>query len=748
MKVPSTPYTDSDTTSAEALDPVNEETPDIEYAPLRDEDSNTRQGPRYRSGSHGVTSQYSVATGFTTHSQEDIQSMDAELILDSLEDLNNATDRILGLVAPSSASQDTLSNNAAELLKVRSTLKTRLNAHMAAFQGYKANFAQQQFIDAEHVLRFLLQLPPQADLRSSIWRPDDILYKANLINVLILLLQELAEQDWIDLLSSIDMQVPGLALSSMLEWKSFSGLVGQSREITAALDFALEVRTQMLIGALKVADDTQDPLEFLHLAYLASEDQNPAIFSDNGEDLLLRRWNPPMFGNDNSDLWAVVADRYETIRGLIEESEDVDGLLVALETEYPKAEFISKLLRWTQKRGDELCTLIAERGGLSTIVRTLAEEVRKVRSPGIGVEGEDKPVDPPRCVSRAASSLWHVTDSAYSMVSTANINKLKDRKKRQKLSAVEATAAGTEPPVPAPGSPEPAPPVGGPAPTDDHVPQFDNDDEIHVAEDVTPDTSLPADPSDKRAQAARLLRPIRERQSQANKENVVSSRFIDAQADAHRVTFEDSQDSPQRPPASSNVIPLSSASRTGTKRPYTEDDGDGEDPDWQVTQDDEAFQTDTRVHSVPQRTRAPTARMVSSAAEPSTASSSSATPRPAPATTQTKRERQNPGQAIDPLPAPRMTDAGIPETTTQYDRWRMANLTARQAIPEEPKPMQYRKAWTREETTAVMDYIATHGAQYALIKRYDEGSGGNLLQRRGAEDIRFKARNLKVDFLK
>lgn len=67
------------------------------------------------------------------------------------------------------------------------------------------------------------------------------------------------------------------------------------------------------------------------------------------------------------------------------------------------------------------------------------------------------------------------------------------------------------------------------------------------------------------------------------------------------------------------------------------------------------------------------------------------------------------------------------------------------------KPTQVRTPWTEAEESALIDYIVQEcgdGVQYAKIKQIDANSPEQVLERRSAEDIRFKCRNMKETFLK
>lgn len=78
-----------------------------------------------------------------------------------------------------------------------------------------------------------------------------------------------------------------------------------------------------------------------------------------------------------------------------------------------------------------------------------------------------------------------------------------------------------------------------------------------------------------------------------------------------------------------------------------------------------------------------------------------------------------------------------------------AKATARIRTASQPKPIQHRTAWSQQETEALIQYIRRYGTSYALIKRQDDLSGESAkLQNRNQVNLKDKARNMKMDYLK
>ena len=98
---------------------------------------------------------------------------------------------------------------------------------------------------------------------------------------------------------------------------------------------------------------------------------------------------------------------------------------------------------------------------------------------------------------------------------------------------------------------------------------------------------------------------------------------------------------------------------------------------------------------------------------------------------------------MDPLPP--LQDGNHRPDPTQLDRYMQVSQQNKANRP--PARIQTRTPFSFEEVNRLLNLIETHGASYAMIKKIDEQSG-NVLHLRDAEALRFKARNMKVEFLK
>jgi hypothetical protein len=201
-------------------------------------------------------------------------------------------------------------------------------------------------------------------------------------------------------------------------------------------------------------------------------------------------------------------------------------------------------------------------------------------------------------------------------------------------------------------------------------------------------------------------------------------RFIDPQPNGVRISDDmlDSQPATQQQTSGSQEMEINPVLT-----------GDVEDPS-----DDEGFQEDHRTlparrprsqprpSVVPQR-----APVLAESTQPERRRRTSEPDTP------NKRQRQNPGQLVVPYQATADEDV---------NSYRIASTLTRQTQLSNYKPQRGRKPWTDDQVGSLLRLIRDHGISFAHLKRIDEAKD-NALEDRTPEDIRFKAREMKVKYL-
>jgi len=235
------------------------------------------------------------------------------------------------------------------------------------------------------------------------------------------------------------------------------------------------------------------------------------------------------------------------------------------------------------------------------------------------------------------------------------------------------------------------------------------------------------------AEAVELEKQNKEniRRGKLSGSSVRSRAFIDAQQNAERVRWEDSQ-------APRAAIKMGEASTNIRKRPLpveNEDEAAEEDDD---VSEDEGFQQDTREVDLARRRQhartTPRRLTETGTLEPQRRDAG-----PAPSA---KRQRQDPVDTED-------ESEDEEEMAPPASRFKRAQAlvkaakVTRHANSGNRKP---REAWSEDATNALIEYIEDYGCGWAHIKDMDEASD-NFFEGRAQVSLKDKARNMKFTFM-
>lgn len=279
----------------------------------------------------------------------------------------------------------------------------------------------------------------------------------------------------------------------------------------------------------------------------------------------------------------------------------------------------------------------------------------------------------------------------------------------------------------------------------------DIDDVVEDEEEQQQEQQQPVEPP--MSPMKRKVEAIHAREARENKENQTRARpkksLLDTQANGQRITFDEddafSQDLPQRA-----VFRLPRNLQHDTVKRILP-------PDVEDPSEDEGFQVDTREpptkrpRTIPRRQTIPRATppaVIGSSRPPIIAPPPASASPPHGAKQTTSSRRKNPGQLIEPF-VPRH-DPMDPDAQPLrlVEQWEVANQAAKsKRVAKMRSPQKARVPWSTEECQALLELIVEHGPSYSSLKKMDM-AGDNVLEGRTSEDMRFKARNMKYDFLK
>ncbi|KAH0385502.1 hypothetical protein KCU92_g3440, partial [Aureobasidium melanogenum] len=655
-----------------------------------------------------------------TYSQTELQILDPVEMESNLEELNAQARRLLGCFKTRTGQPDELQSLIRESQDSDSRQRQKADDCRRALEDTRAVFTRGgEYLKLDTILRAFLRKRSQQPLPkvSRPWRPDDVICKANLAILVHTIMTQSFGEGLVDDLVSLDESFPSPFVVGFTR-PGVQTQAGYSALVKATFEFALNLRTQLLVGMLdpdisqkaaaemiqnamlnfnKNHDDYGDDMEGIQSLQTALLDNSHA----KGWDML----DPHAFeSNEYADM---IMQRTEEIKQLLfsdienpfdDSSESLESGLTKLRERFPQERFRRHLLRWTTSRLSEIDSSIKRLGGIDEIVTALEDEIRQ------------------RLQNPDAYNDEHLHQAASP--------------------SLESSALATNnkpPPVPASSTKIPARPsvlfrgrpstsTAAPTPAtarEGPMPSTAQND-IQIDDDITSSAALTQDRPRLTGKLARA--------NEIDEQERHKRRFIDAQPNGVRITDDILASQPV----------LDTQEQASGRHEIEIDptlDGDVEDPS-----EDEGFQTDQRNH--PNHRPRPRSSAAPNQAPAPTGSTQSGRRRRTPELeSPNKRQRKNPGQLREPF---RSTGDDV------IDSVRMANTLTKQYQAENRtiKPPKGRRPWGNDEVKALLELIRDNGPSWSMIKRIDQARGNSqLLAHRSAEDMRFKARDMKVLYL-
>ena len=713
-------------TSLPDLDTVDEDTA-IEQQLQAEVLNNEHQAAEYVDAARrtSANSGMSGTTAKTSFSQEEIEELDPDIMVGALPSLATVTDELAKLLVPADPKSRAAVRK--EIRSAGSKHNKLYNYHTAATNVPKSGFGSTEYIQPSIVLRALLGVQNMRDVPDGLWRPESIIYKANLTQML--------RSTLITLSDSAGVTVDGYNAIESLDVSFASAIAGPGFRHNA-FQLCLSILTQLSI--IRVAGWHMDP-NFNPERVITDTFYTP----DQDGDLVFKHANVlHMMTLPQEDMSLYIESIKQLAHLLIAvfaQGSTIEFVLGALRARHPWEGFVEHVTQYYLERKRELDEQIAAAGGVDQIMLGLSEEVERRK-------GEREAAEKRRSFSKPDAT-------PRKDFGKGGIRTLKAREKQLAANPSPAPAAAPVAQMTQPAAIQPdlaAAPMGD----DGWVTLDDNGDVGQPAQSAAQSTA--------RSTLA-ALSSFQDQQREIAAKGKGRS-FVDRQEGAQRVTFDDGQLTQYTVPGEGAEFqyPASSAPAQGPyyqstqngppKRGYADMDGPD---DFDPTQD-QGFEVDTRdTAAADQRRRElppprdPPARFsgLASGSVPPGASGISgyeATPSPS------KKRRKNPGATIPPPPLP--FDPEVDIEIPREQRMQRAKVAARHStiVASQNKPAQVRTPWTDKEENALIELIEEEGGEgisYSKLKTFDEARGQKL-RRRTAEDLRFKARNMKETFLK
>ncbi|KAK3679121.1 hypothetical protein LTR37_021423 [Vermiconidia calcicola] len=669
-----------------------------------------------------VYSGMSGTTAKTSFSQEEIQDLDRDVMVDLLPSLSSAAEELSRLLVPADLKSRPVVRK--EIRTVGTKHNKLYNNRIASIDLHKGHFGSTEYLQPSIVLRALLGVQNIRDVPEATWRPDGVIYKINLASMLKCILISFSENE----------SPPSVGAYNLLEALdlNFASAIAGPEFSNNAFEMCMATVTHLCIHRLEAyqADPYFKPSDIVTLAFYAKDADGDLTFRHR--NVLHMMQLPP---GDQERYTDMIRQNVDQMVAIFDDDNPAtwDHALHTLKVQFKWQQFVDHAIDYYLERKQELDEQIAAVGGIDQIMIGLAEEVQRREEA--------------RIAEAKRQSFSRPGGTPKKGFGKGAIKVLKARAKQ-----LEASSAPAPPTAPvAPMVVEPAAP-----PVDNAFQGQDDDDQIgpppKTAAESTARSTL---------EALSSLQDVQRQNAAKGK----GRSFVDRQEGAQRVEFDDNHLTQDLAPPAFRYPASSSreqgpyfpdSQRNAAKRPY--DAVDEEPEEFEPTQD-QGFEVDTRdTTAADQRRREapePTQRLrqprFSAAPENDfvrpflRTAHASASPSPS------KRQRRNPGSTIPDPPPPFDPDqyTEIPRDQRMY----LAKVAARHHTirATQTKPAKARQPWSIQEENALHKLIEEEGEEgisYAKLKKYDDHRPeGPALEKRNAEDLRFKARNMKQTYL-
>ncbi len=627
----------------------------------------------------------SESSAYTSDSEQQLENLDSDFIIDSLADLHRESSNIIHLFR--NQTEDPYAF-AKDLEDVSSKIGRRLRQCLNKYIVTRESFGGSLYIHAHLIVRKLRDGEVWASIPDGKWRPDAILYLANLAQLLASCFIGNEEQINTNL-QNLRKYYPQI----------FSSVDASSRFRTTLADTAVEFsnsfRTQF----------------FVH------ETRHRMTQADFDPDVVLRELFPDSGPNSGdkiagSLLPAAVEARLREIRKFVTTNSRTPVRIGPLENAFPWNEFLTQVIHWAVVRSQELEAQIAAQGGVDNIINciqakdfTPLDAVAELQTATARAAlRQALPIDPQLTQGTVSASKrgGRARLSGSALNGPALEKEMAHLKNLQRAKAAAAAADKASTPGRRGRNAQEisqSPILAEAAVPDEGSPTL-NDEDLLVP------TQLTAEIEETLAAHAR----------ESNKENIGAARqrsFLDKQSNARKVPFNET--------------------RTPQKRQRPVEESDDEDAE---------FEKDQRPvkHARKGKGRARVEQ--------------------GQASTQPIRSPFRPMPVFRPPPS--SAPAALQDDDDEFPRSQsaaQANAAAKknvQAFREHHQnadiKVQIRKPWQHAEINRLMELIELNGPKYAKILQQDKDPDiypdGPLLEHRNQVQLKDKARNIKLDFIK
>lgn len=346
--------------------------------------------PDYKQSRAGSLSQ---KTADDTFSQSELRVHDPDKMEANLEILNAQARKLLGYFRLRTGNTDEKESLIRDVQDTDSPWREEIDTCRNSLDQTQRFFTQSEYLDPSIILRGLLGLRYQPLPKANRpWRPDDVICKANLAILVHFVMTHFAGEQVVDsTLETLDQRFPELFVLG------FGHMAGYSTHPSETFDFALELRTHMLVSKLALEPHLshEDAVSMIQRTMFDFDEEDDSGLQSLADALhepeAVKGWGsllvPQTFEDGRyADL---IIERTREIRDLLcQDVEDphadymsnLDSGVNRLQERFPWKQFQVNLLQWANLRLNEIDNNIKRVGGIDEIVNAL-EMKRRLDNP-------------------------------------------------------------------------------------------------------------------------------------------------------------------------------------------------------------------------------------------------------------------------------------------------------------------------------------------------------------------------------
>lgn len=296
--------------------------------------------------STGRVSEFSGTTVRTSDSGQELSREIAEEMMYNLDDLSDASDKVLRQLLPESLSESSFLDRMTRFSNARARETKQLDRYSSTFQDYRNIYGDALFVDVPTTVRNTVGLPKQRSLQPRPWRPDPVFYKANLATFVRRLVSQV--NDNVEgTIEAIDRDFPRPFVQQFVDETKLNDTADGSALLKETFRLALEIRTRSFIESAK---------RLIHVPKFHPTTLLQQIFFKDGN--MLNGWDVSgMRSQDllkNQELRDTIIARLNLLRQTFPETESPYIDLDILDRDFPFSPLLARLGQWSQLRLDEV----------------------------------------------------------------------------------------------------------------------------------------------------------------------------------------------------------------------------------------------------------------------------------------------------------------------------------------------------------------------------------------------------------